>query len=124
MNQLRVLVAEDNRDTMLTLGILLRSEGYEVQLAENGERALAEAREFRPDVVLLDLGLPDRSGFDVASELSRRYGQDCPVLVAVTARTTAEDRQLAEISGFHHFFSKPYDPQALLLLLDSLSLQP
>ena len=123
MNQLRVLVAEDNRDTMLTLGILLRSEGYEVQLAENGERALAEAGEFRPDVVLLDLGLPDRSGFDVASELSRRYGQDCPVLVAVTARTTAEDRQRAEISGFHHFFSKPYDPQALLLLLDSLSLQ-
>ena len=124
MNQLRVLVADDNRDTMLTLGILLRSEGYEVHLAENGEQALTEASAFRPDVVLLDIGMPDRSGFDVASELWRRYGHNCPVLVAVTARTSTADRQRAEISGFHHFFSKPYDPQALLLLLDSLSLQP
>jgi len=123
MNHFRVLVAEDNRDTMLTLGILLRSEGYDVHLVENGEQALAEAGEFRPEVVLLDLGLPDRSGFDVASELWRRFGHNCPVLVAITGRTSAEDRQRAESSGFHHFFSKPYDPQALLLLLDSLSLQ-
>jgi two-component system CheB/CheR fusion protein len=123
MDQLRVLVADDNRDTVLTLGILLRSEGYDVHLAENAEQALAEASAFRPDVVLLDIGLPDRSGFDVAQELWRRYGHDCPVLVAVTARTQAEDRERAETSGFHHFFSKPYDPQALLLFLDSLSLQ-
>jgi CheY-like chemotaxis protein len=123
MNQLRVLVVDDHRDTMLTLGILLRSEGYEVHLADNGEQALAEAGQFRPHVVLLDLGMPGRSGFDVASELGRRHGAKRPVLVAITGRTTAADRQRAETSGFHHFFSKPYDPQALLLLLDSLSLQ-
>ena len=117
---LRVLVADDHRDTVLTLGILLRSEGYDVRLAQNGREALSEAAEFQPDIALLDIEMPYRTGLEVADELRRR-GKACPLLIAVTARTSSEDRQIAEISGFHHFVAKPYDLQALLLLVASLS---
>ena len=115
---LRVLVADDNRDAALTLGILLRSEGYDVRLALGGKEAMSAALEARPDVALLDLHMPDYSGLQVAQELQRHFSGDCPLLVAVTAR--AQDRQQAEISGFHHFVPKPYDPRALLTLLASL----
>ena len=117
---LRVLVADDHRDTALTLGILLRSEGYDVRLAQDGREALSEAAEFHPDVALLDIEMPYRNGLEVADELRRRGGE-CPVLIAITAQTSDADRQMAEIRGFHHFVAKPYDRQALLLLLASLS---
>jgi len=112
---LRVLIADDDRDAVMTLGILLRSEGYEVHLAQSGKEAMSAALEAKPDVALLDLHMPGFSGLRVAHELQRHYSGDCPLLVAVTART--QDRQQAEISGFHHFVPKPYDPRALLALL-------
>ena len=114
----RVLIADDDRDTMLTLGVLLRSEGHDVRLAQSGKEAVATALEVRPDVALLDLHMPGYSGLLVAQELQRHYGDNCPLLVAVTGRT--EDRQSAEVSGFHHFVPKPYDPGALLALLNSV----
>jgi CheY-like chemotaxis protein len=116
----RVLIADDSRDAVLLLGILLRSEGYEVRLAQNGQDALDQAAEFRPHVALLDIEMPDYSGYQVAQELSRRHGADCPVLIAVTGHTADEDRRQAEISGFHHFIPKPYNHQAMLALLNSL----
>ena len=118
---MRVLIVDDNRDMVLTLGILLRSEGYEVQLVESGEQALAEVARFRPHVVLLDIEMPERNGFEVARELTRRYPDDCPVLVAVTAHNDDEARRTAEVSGFHHFVSKPYRPYAMLKLVDEVT---
>src|SRR3954471_7316456 len=114
---LRVLIADDNRDTVLTLGILVRSEGYIVRLAESGKQALAAATHFEPDIVLLDLGMPDISGFDVARELAQRFGARCPVLIAVSAHQRDEDRRRAASCGFRHFVPKPYQPEALLDLL-------
>ena len=114
---LRVLIADDNRDTVLTLGILVRSEGYIVRLAENGKQALAAATYFEPDIVLLDLGMPEMSGFDVAQQFVERYGDRCPVLIAVTAHRREEDRSRAASCGFRHFVSKPYHPDALISLL-------
>ena len=116
----RVLVVDDNRDNMLTLGVLLRSEGYVVDLAYTGKEALSKAEAFRPDVALLDLLLPDRSGFELAEEFQQRYGNDCPALIAITAHDSAHTQELAEAAGFRHFVAKPYDPQALLQLIDSL----
>ena len=116
----RVLVADDDRDTAQTLGILLRSEGYIVYVAKNGTEALRYADAYRPDVALLDLHMPERSGFDVASELQRRYGSNCPVLIALTGHLDMKTREVAEISGFHHFVAKPYDSKALLQLIGSL----
>src|SRR5436190_24136076 len=95
---LSVLIVDDNRDTLLTLGLLLRSEGYLVYLAKNGAEALKLAEAHRPDAALLDLHMPESSGFDMAGELQRRYRTGCPILIAVTAHTDMEHRGLAEIS--------------------------
>ena len=114
---LRVLVADDNRDTVMMLGILLRSEGMVVQLTTKGAEVQAAVGEFRPDAVLLDIGMPDRSGLQVALDLSREYGAKCPVLIAVTAHSTDAAKRLTAKSGFRHHVDKPYDPDALLQLV-------
>jgi CheY-like chemotaxis protein len=113
----RVLIADDNRDTVMTLGILVRSEGYVVRLAESGKQALAAATHFQPDIVLLDLGMPEMSGFDVAQELAQRYGDRCPVLIAISGNKSHEDVRRAHDCGFRHFIPKPYDPETLISLL-------
>jgi len=113
----RVLVVDDDRDTVLTLGILLRSEGFQVQMLRTGGNVPEAVSEFRPHVVLLDIRMPDRNGFQVAQELRNRYGRKYPVLIALTARKTPVDHRLAEISGFDHYVPKPYDPAALLALV-------
>ena len=116
----RVLIADDNRDAMLTLGILVRSEGYIVKLTENGRQALAVTPYFEPDIVLLDLGMPEISGFDVAQALVERYGERCPVLIAVSGQKREEDLRRARDCGFRHFVAKPYSPAALIALLNSV----
>ena len=117
---MRVLIADDNRDNVLMLGIVLRSEGYDVRLAHSGQEAIAEAADFQPHIALLDLQMPDCTGFQVAEHLSRQYNGQWPVLIAVTASTDVADKQKAELSGFHQFISKPYKHQALLALLNAL----
>ena len=117
---LRVLVVDDERDTLMTLGILLRSEGMNVRLAAGGTEVAAAVAEFQPDVVLLDIGMPDRSGLQVALELARDKGQQCPPLIAVTAHSDEAARRLTRKSGFRHHIAKPYDPDALLQLVASI----
>jgi DNA-binding response OmpR family regulator len=120
LRALRVLIVDDDRDTLLTLGMLCRSEGMEVEMLRRGAPVPAAVAQFVPDVILLDIGLPDRSGFDVAEELSERYGEHGPLLIAVTAYASETEREMARISGFHHFIAKPYDPQSLLRRLSLL----
>jgi CheY-like chemotaxis protein len=117
---LRVLVADDNRDTVMMLGILLRSEGMVVRLTTKGGEVQAAVEEFRPDAVLLDIGMPDRSGLQIALDLSREYGPKCPVLIAVTGHSTDAAKRLTAKSGFRHHVDKPYDPDALLRLVASV----
>ena len=117
---LRVLIADDNRDTLVTLGILLRSEGVEVRLASGGIEAQNAVSEFRPDAVLLDIGMPDRSGLQVALELVREHGAHCPVLIAVTAHSDETARRLTAKGGFRHHIAKPYNPDELLKLVAAL----
>jgi DNA-binding response OmpR family regulator len=117
---LRVLIADDERDSLLTLGMLCRGEGMEVRLVRGGEEVPRAVAEFSPDVLLLDLGMPDRSGLDIAEELKERYGEHGPVLIAVTAFSSEADRRMAKESGFHDFIAKPYDPSSLLRRLSTL----
>lgn len=117
---LRVLIADDERDTLMTLGILLRSEGIEVRMASGGTEVQTAVAEFRPDAVLLDVGMPDRSGLQVALELTREHGANCPILIAVTAHNSDAARRLTAKSGFRHHVAKPYDPDALLRLVASI----
>lgn len=118
---MRILIVDDERDTVMTLGILLRSEGYDVHLAQAGTEVSGAVRRLRPHAVLLDIGMPDRNGYAVAQELTREHGASCPYLVAVTARSGDADRKAAFDSGFRHHVAKPYDPDQLLALLASLN---
>ena len=116
---MRIVIAEDERDTLMTLGIFLRSEGFDVVLTQTAQ-AVKAVREFQPDVVLLDIGMPDRSGYVLASQLTREHGERCPALVAVTTHRREADLRLAEASGVRHHVNQPYESDALLKLLASL----
>ena len=105
---------------MQTLGILLRSEGIEVRMLQRGTEALQVAQEFRPDVVLLDIGMPERNGYEVAQDLRKQFGREKPSLVAVTAYTGIAAKCQARASGFDHYVVKPYNPLALLKLVGAL----
>jgi CheY-like chemotaxis protein len=119
---LRVLIVDDDRDTLLTLGLLCREAGMYVHLLRHGAEVMEAVASFRPHVVVLDLVLPDRSGLEVAEEIVARYGEQRPILVAVTAYSSDADRRLAKAAGFRDFIAKPYDPQSLLRRLLSMNL--
>ena len=116
---LRVLVVDDARDALMLLGIVLRSEGMLVQLAERATEVDEAVAQFNPDVVLLDIEMPDRSGLEVAMALQQRLGERCPALIAVTAHNTEAARRLTAKSGFRHHVAKPYDFDAMVRLVAS-----
>ena len=108
---LRVLVVDNDRDTVLTLMALMRDEGHEVKGAYTGKDALGSLHSFDPDAVLLDISLPDLNGWDVAREIRRLSGDRRPLLIAVTgAYKKSADRVLAQMAGFNEYVTKPYDP--------------
>jgi DNA-binding response OmpR family regulator len=114
----RVLIVDDERDTVVSLMAVLRHEGYEVQGAYDGHSALKEAEEFDPDVVLIDLAMPRMSGWDVAREIRRTMGRKPPLLIAISGQyIKAPDELLARVAGFTYYLVKPCDPNALLKLL-------
>ena len=121
---LRVLIADDDRDGAMTLETLLQLEGYEVRTVHGGQEALDLVREFKPSVILLDIGMPKITGYEAARRLRQRYGDDCPTLIAVTGWKQASDRILASLAGFDHHVAKPYNPAELVSLLAKLSVAP
>ena len=118
---LRILLADDDRDSTLSLSTLLKLEGYEVRHVFDGNATLEAVREFQPDIVLVDIGMPKLSGYDVARHIRERYGKEGPVLVALTGWKQASDRILATLAGFDHHVAKPYDPGRLLELVRSFT---
>ena len=114
---LRIVVADDDPDTVLSLRLLLEEDGHTVRGVESGHEALAAVRDFGADVVLLDIGMPGMTGLAVAHTLRERYGSARPLLVAITGRAGASDRALARSMGFDHYVAKPYDPDEVLALL-------
>ena len=116
----RVLIADDDRDGTITLSTVLELEGYEVRAVHGGQDALDAAREFRPHAVVLDIGMPKVTGYDCARRLRQRYGEDCPMLIALTGWKQASDKILANLAGFDHHVAKPYEPAELLRLLSKL----
>jgi CheY-like chemotaxis protein len=121
---LRVLIADDDRDGAVTLATLLQLEGYDVHMVHGGQEALDAVREFKPSVILLDIGMPKITGYEAARRLRQRYGEDCPTLIAVTGWKQASDRILASLAGFDHHVAKPYNPSELVSLLAKLSTAP
>ena len=113
----RVLVVEDNVDAAESLAALLRLWGHEVQVVHDGLAAIDAAREQRPEVVLLDIGLPGLDGYQVARKLREEVGLDQALLVAMTGYGQPEDRRRSQEAGIHLHYVKPVEPAILRELL-------
>jgi two-component system CheB/CheR fusion protein len=109
----QVLVVDDNHDTADTLATLLRARGFSVTTAYDGTSALAVCATLRPSIVLLDLGLPDLSGHDVARRLRAMQREHAPILVAITGWGQDKDREQTARAGFDLHLVKPVDPEEL-----------
>ncbi|HEX6156163.1 MAG TPA: response regulator [Burkholderiales bacterium] len=115
---LRIVVADDEADSVIALKLLLNDEGHDVIGLSKGKEVMRAVEEFRPDVVVLDIAMPDRSGYEIAKEIRERYGQITPLLIAITGKyKQASDKMLGEMVGFDHYLVKPYNPNELLALL-------
>ena len=112
----RILIVDDNEDGATTLAQLLELKGHEVQTAFTGASAVEHAAQFNPDIVFLDIGLPDFDGYEVAKRLRALPKGDTFSLIALTGYGQAHDRQTALDSGFDDHFVKPIDFKKLELL--------
>jgi signal transduction histidine kinase/DNA-binding response OmpR family regulator len=117
--QLQVMVVDDNTDAAESLGVLLDIEGHAAHIAHTGAEALQIAREQPLDVVFLDIGLPDMSGYDVARQLRMLPGLQATLLVALTGWGTQDDRQRTREAGFDRHLTKPAELPAVEELLRS-----
>jgi len=120
-SSLRVLVADDNRDAAETCAMLLQLSGHEVQVVHSGRAALEAAERFRPHVALLDIGMPELSGYDIASRIRAAPWGAQVTLIAVTGWGQEEDRRRALSSGFDRHLVKPIDPVLLEQLLREIA---
>ena len=113
----RVLVVDDNVDAADSVAMLLKLFGHDVRCAYDGHSALTVAREYRPDVILLDIGLPGLDGYEVAKGVRSTDELRETRIVAVTGYGQEEHRNLSQTSGFDHHLIKPVDPVALQSLV-------
>ncbi len=113
----RILVVDDNVDAAVALSMLLNMIGHETHIAHDGPQALEAVTTVQPDVVLLDLGLPGMSGFDVCRHIRMSVTDKPPLVVALTGWGQESDRQKSRDSGFDHHLVKPVDYDALAALL-------
>jgi len=116
----RILVVDDNRDSAESLTLLLQTLGNDVRTAHDGLEALKVAEEQRPELVLLDLSLPELSGYDVAREIRGLAWGKATVLVALTGWGQEEDRHRSAEAGFDHHMVKPVDTAWLRTILKSI----
>jgi CheY-like chemotaxis protein len=115
----RILVVEDSPDGADTLAMLLRVNGHEVRTAVDGPTALEAVGAFQPEIILLDIGLPGMSGYEVAAQLRQLPGTASALLIALTGYGQQRDRDRSREAGFDQHLTKPVDHQALLRLLRS-----
>jgi two-component system CheB/CheR fusion protein len=113
----RVLVADDNVDAALSMAVLLRLSGHDVETASDGEEALAAAERFLPEVMLLDLAMPRLNGYEVAGRIRRASWGQGILLIALTGWAQEEDRRRTREAGFDIHLVKPASPPELLQIL-------
>ena len=113
----RILVVDDNRDAAESLALLLQLSGHETHMAHDGLEAVEAAATFKPDVVLLDIGLPKLNGYDVCRRIRQQAGGNGIVLIALTGWGQDEDRRKSQEAGFNGHLVKPVDHSSLTNLL-------
>jgi CheY-like chemotaxis protein len=116
----RLLVVDDNQDAANSLAVLLRLQGHEVRVAFSGPAALQMTKDYSPDVVFLDIGMPGMDGYEVARRMRQQPGLEKVVLAALTGWGQQEDRRRTAEAGFNHHLVKPPEPKALESVLAEL----
>jgi hypothetical protein len=120
LRRFRVLVVDDNRDAAEALQMLLQALGQESYAVFDGKSAREAAHRLKPHLILLDIGMPDISGYDVADLLRADFGKDVAVLAAVTGWGQESDKRLALAHGFNYHFTKPVSAAALKVFLEAV----
>jgi PAS domain S-box-containing protein len=120
-SRLTVLVADDNRDAAESLGMVLELGGHDVLVANSGQQALQMARQRQPHVVILDIGMPDMNGYEVAREIRRDPWGANVMLLAITGWGQREDKERARDAGFDHHLTKPVDADRVEQLIRTYS---
>ena len=115
----RLLIVDDNVDSAESLAEVLALNGHEVRIAHDGATALIEAQSLRPDVILLDIGLPRMDGYEVARRMRQNPHLHAAILIAMTGYGQEEDRRRSQEAGFDHHLIKPVDLAELGQLLSS-----
>jgi CheY-like chemotaxis protein len=113
-----VLIADDNRDAADSLAMLLRLDGHEVFVAHDGETALRLFEESQPQVALLDIGMPELDGYEVARRIRAKPAGKSVLLIAITGWGQEKDRRKSVEAGFDHHVTKPVEPEAVLKLIN------
>ena len=116
----RLLVVDDNRDAAVSLAMLLRLQGHDVQVAHDGPSALELAASYFPNMIFLDIGMPGMDGYEVARRMRQQAGLEKVVLAALTGWGQQEDRRRTAEAGFDHHLVKPPEPKSLESLLADL----
>jgi DNA-binding response OmpR family regulator len=118
---LRILIADDERDIVLTMMMLLRHEGHEVRGVYSGRQVLDAIHGFDPDVIVLDIALPELSGWEVARKIRTDPHGNRPMIIGISGEYRhGVDKVLSEMVGFDHYLIKPCDPNAVIALLEPL----
>ena len=118
---MRVMIVEDNEALAQTTGWLVEMLGYDYRLALSGKAALEEVDAYRPHVMMLDLGLPGISGYDLCRALRQRSGLADTVFIAQTGWSEAEHRRQSAEAGFHHHLVKPLALEKLEAVLGDIA---
>ena len=109
----KILVADDDQDSAESLALLFQLMGHDVRAAQSGLAAIDVAAEFRPDLIVLDIGMPGLDGYEVCRRIRQHDWAQTIVIAALTGWSRDEDRDRSEQAGFNHFLVKPVDPKAL-----------
>lgn len=113
----RVLIIDDDEAMTETLARRLHHVGFDTDVASSGEEGLGKARATRPDLVILDLRLPDRDGLNVCAELADDAATCAIPVIILSGLETPDILRRCRAAGCHYFLHKPYDPNALLILI-------
>ena len=116
--RLSILIADDEQDTVTTLAAILEDEGHVVHTVTNGALVMHAIERFKPEVCIIDIEMPGRSGYSLAREITGSGEPERPLLIGISGKwKTQTDKFLARSVGFDHFFIKPAEPEEIIAVL-------
>ena len=121
MNAKKVLIVDDEKNIVISLSFLLEREGYQIASASNGKEAIEAYKSFRPDVILLDVMMPEMDGYEAARKIRALDDASCCHIVFLTAKGTQQNKIEGYRSGAELYIVKPFDNQEILEVLAEIT---